>query len=66
MNEMPDGIRLTAKQQQFAEQHRATARGSCAANHAVCLYRDQPHQTTRWILDGRGHLLETTAFTRAA
>lgn len=66
MNQIPDGITLTAKQQQFAEQHRATARGFCTDSHAVCLYRDQPHQTIRWILDGHGHLLETAAFTRAA
>lgn len=57
---------LTADQRRFAEQHHATAATYCADNRAICLYGHQPHQTIRWIVDNHGHLLETTAFSRAA
>jgi hypothetical protein len=66
MIEPVNEITLTAEQQEFAEQHHAISAAFCPHTRVVCLYRNQPHTTIRWIVDSFGQLLETTAFERAA
>jgi hypothetical protein len=66
MIELVNEITLTAEQQQFAEQHDAISAAFCPDTRVVCLYRNQPHTTIRWIVDSYGQLLEMTAFERAA
>jgi hypothetical protein len=65
MNEVIERITLTAPQRRFADEHRTSA-GIYGADHStVCLYRERPDETIRWIVDRRGRLLEKTAFKRA-
>jgi hypothetical protein len=53
---------LTSEQLQFADAHHATLSGYCADDSAVRLYRQQPGQTVRWIIDRSAHVLERTEF----
>lgn len=53
---------LTLEQMRFADAHHATSTRRCAQESDICLYREQPRETVRWIIDGSAHVLERTAF----
>jgi len=53
---------LTAEQMQFAKAHHATSCAHCAEDFAVCLYREQPRETVRWIIDRDAYVLERAEF----
>jgi hypothetical protein len=53
---------LTLQQKRFADAHHATSSGRCAEESAVCLYREQPRETVRWIIDRSARVLERAEF----
>lgn len=53
---------LTLEQTRFADAHHATSSMRCAEKSAVCLYREQPSGTVRWIIDSSAHVLDRTQF----
>lgn len=57
-------IRLTPKQDRFAEEHNATVGTRTPDDQSVCLYRDLPGRTVRWIVGPSGDVRDETAFRR--
>lgn len=57
-------IRLTPKQDRFAEEHNATVGTRTSDDRSVCLYRDLPGRTVRWIVGPSGDVRDQTAFRR--
>ena len=57
---------LTREQSRFAEENGARAGvKSLAASGAIFLYRDDAFGTDRWLVDGRGSVLDIMRFHKS-
>ena len=54
---------LTPPQQRFAASAQATVGPHCVGD-AVCMYREVPNATIRWIVDADGNVLDLATFGR--
>jgi len=56
--------RLTPAQQRFAREHSAVP-GMCAdsSRWTVYMYRTGPLQTTRWLVDAAGNIVDSATFS---